>query len=147
MLFTSKVSQSIMLYLKTKKTWWHFNFLHKRPHCIYAQSNFNLLTGRKEMFYLTTHSILYAIRNMVKDHSDSERVNLLLPQGLLFPISSKGSFICTIPHTTVFVAPVVKHWLEREIAQWVRHEGSIRRSIVPWANALTTELHLAPPIG
>ena len=24
------------------------------------------------------------------------------------------------------------------------HEGSIRRPIVPWANALTTELHLAP---
>ena len=25
------------------------------------------------------------------------------------------------------------------------HEGSIRRPIAPWANALTTELHLAPP--
>ena len=29
---------------------------------------------------------------MVKDHSDSERGNLLPPYGLLFPISSKGSF-------------------------------------------------------
>ena len=36
---------------------------------------------------------------MVKDHSDSERGNLLLPHGLLFPINSKGSFICTIPQT------------------------------------------------
>ena len=26
------------------------------------------------------------------------------------------------------------------------HEGSIRRPIAPWANALTTELHLAPEI-
>ena len=26
------------------------------------------------------------------------------------------------------------------------HEGSIRRPIAPWANALTTELHLAPPL-
>ena len=26
----------------------------------------------------------------------------------------------------------------------VHHEGSIRRPIAPWANALTTELHLAP---
>ena len=43
-----------------------------------------------------------------------------------------------------FVTPVVEHWLEREIAQWVHHEGSIRRPIAPWANALTTELHLAP---
>ena len=27
---------------------------------------------------------------MVKDHSDSERGNPLLPHGLLFPINSKG---------------------------------------------------------
>ena len=27
------------------------------------------------------------------------------------------------------------------------HEGSIRRPITPWANALTTELHLAPGWG
>ena len=25
----------------------------------------------------------------------------------------------SIAHTTAFVAPVVEHWLEREIAQWV----------------------------
>ena len=43
-----------------------------------------------------------------------------------------------IAHTTAFVTPVVEHWLEREIAQWVRHEGSIRRPIAPWANVLTT---------
>ena len=36
---------------------------------------------------------------MVKDHSDSERGNLLPPHGLLFPISNKHSFICTIPQT------------------------------------------------
>ena len=36
---------------------------------------------------------------MVKDHSDSEREKLLLPHGLLFLISSKGSFICIIPQT------------------------------------------------
>ena len=46
-------------------------------------------------FYLR----LYGVRHMVKDHSDSERGNLLLPHGLLFPISSKGSFICIIPQT------------------------------------------------
>ena len=38
--------------------------------------------------------------HMVKDHSDSERGNLLPPlHGLLFLISSKGSFICTILQT------------------------------------------------
>ena len=58
---------------------------------------------------------------MVKDHSDSEKGNLLPPHRLLFPISRIGSFICTdrIAHTTAFVTPVVEHWLEREIAQWV----------------------------
>ena len=52
-------------------------------------------SGRKEIFYLR----LYGIRHMVKHHSDSERGNLLPPHRLLFPISSKGSFICIIPQT------------------------------------------------
>ena len=46
-------------------------------------------------FYLR----LYGVRHMVKDHSDSERGNLLPPHGLLFSIDSKGSFICSIPQT------------------------------------------------
>ena len=86
------------------------------------------------MFYLTysfvihlmMHSThLYDIRHMIKDHSDNERENLLQPHGLLFLISSKGSFIQIVPdriaHARVFVTPV----LEREIAQWVHDEGSI----------------------
>ena len=44
-------------------------------------------------FYLR----IYAVGHMVKDHSDNERENLLPPHGLLFPISSNGSFVCTIP--------------------------------------------------
>ena len=67
------------------------------------------------MFYLTTHSTqfilrLYGVGHMVKDHSD--RGNLLPPHGLLFPINSKGSFICTIPTDRI------AHTMEREIAQW-----------------------------
>ena len=42
---------------------------------------------------------LYGVEHMVKYHSDGERGNLLPPHGLLFPISSKGTFICTIPQT------------------------------------------------
>ena len=42
---------------------------------------------------------LYGVRHMVKDHSDSEKGNSLPPHRLLLPINSKGSFICTIPHT------------------------------------------------
>ena len=81
------------------------------------------------MFYLTMHSThfylrLYGIKHMVKDHSDSDRGNPLPPYGQLFPINSKGSFYMHHPtdritHTMAFVTPVVEHWLEREIAQWV----------------------------
>ena len=77
------------------------------------------------MFYLMTHSthFIYGVRHMIKDYSDSEKGNPLPPHRLLLSINSKGSFICTIPdriaHTTAFVTPVMEHWLEREIAQWV----------------------------
>ena len=47
-----------------------------------------------------------------------------------------------ITHTTDVVTPV----MEREVAPWVHNEGSIRRPIAPGANALTTELHLAPRV-
>ena len=58
--------------------------------------------GRKEMFLFndtlnTFYLRLYGVGHMVKDHSDNERGNPLQPHGLLFLISSKGSFICTIP--------------------------------------------------
>ena len=57
---------------------------------------------------------------MVKDHSDSERGNPLLPHGLPLPISSTVHLTTDrIIHTTAFVTVVVEHWLEREIAQWV----------------------------
>ena len=47
----------------------------------------------------TFHLRLYGVRHMVKDHSDSEKGNLLPPHRLLLSINSKGSFICTIPQT------------------------------------------------
>ena len=58
--------------------------------------------GRKEMFYLTTHSTHFIYGYMAsdfKDHLDSEKGNLLPPHRLLFTTNSKGSFICTIPQT------------------------------------------------
>ena len=47
----------------------------------------------------TIYLRLYGVRHMVKDHSVSEKGNPLPPHRLLFPINSKGSFICTIPQT------------------------------------------------
>ena len=96
-------------------------------------------------FYLR----LYGVRHMVKDHSDSEKGNLLPPHRLLFPISSKGSFICTIPHTGWHIPrPLLTSRGAlagtRNSSMGPPHEGLIQQPIAPWANALTTELHLAP---
>ena len=54
---------------------------------------------------------------MVKDHSGGEKGNPLPPhrQGFFYMHHPTDR----IAHTTVFVTPVVEHWLEREIAQWV----------------------------
>ena len=51
-------------------------------------------------FYLR----LYGVGHMVKDHSDSERGN-----PLLFPINSKGSFICTIPQIGKHIPRPLSH--------------------------------------
>ena len=117
--------------------------------------NIVYLEGRKCFIeWRTQHIFIYGYmvsRHTVKVQSDSsKRGNMLPPHRLLFPISCKGSFIiiCTIPdriaHTMTFVTPIMEHWLEQEIAQWVHHEGSIWQPITPWVNTLTTELHLAP---
>ena len=79
----------------------------KTPVCIlstivHTNNKGTVLKGRKEIFYLTMHIIylrLCGTRHIGKDHSDSERGDPLPPHGLLFPVSSKGSFICTIPQT------------------------------------------------
>ena len=58
-----------------------------------------LFSDALNTFYLR----FYGVRHMVKYHTDSERGNPLPPQGLLFPINSKGSFICTIPQTGLHI--------------------------------------------
>ena len=49
----------------------------------WKEGNF-LFNDALNIFYLR----LYGVRHMVKDHSDSERGNLLPPHRLLFPIST-----------------------------------------------------------
>ena len=63
--------------------------------CVNVKEGNVLFNDALNTFYLR----LFGIRHMVKVHSDSKRGNLLPPHRLLFPISSKGSFICTIPQT------------------------------------------------
>ena len=63
--------------------------------CRWRKEGNVLFNNALNTFYLR----LYGVRHMVKNHSDSERGNLLQPHGLLFSIDSKGSFIRTIPQT------------------------------------------------
>ena len=76
------------------------------------------MEGRKEgniLFndtLITFYLWLYGIRHMVKDHSDSERGNPLPQHGL-----QQWYFYMHQP--TDRITPVMEHWLEREIAQWV----------------------------
>ena len=76
----------------------------KYPVCGMVHPSHHEQERRKEFFLFndvlnTFYLRLYGVRHMVKDHSNSERGNPLLPYGLLLSINSKGSFICTIPHT------------------------------------------------
>ena len=68
-------------------------------HTVNQAEGASISEERKEMLNLTTHSTHWIYGYMVKNHSDNERGNLLVPlHGLLFLISSKVSVICTIPH-------------------------------------------------
>ena len=89
--------------------------------------------GRKEIFYLTTHSTHFIYSYMGYSFRLATRVLLYAPShrqdrtynGLCY--TSCGALAGT-----------------RNSSMGPSHEGSIRRPIAPWANALTTELHLAP---
>ena len=62
--------------------------------------------GRNVLFndaFNTFYLWLYGVRHMVKYHTYNERGNPLPPHGLLFPINSKGYFICTIPQTGWYI--------------------------------------------
>ena len=69
------------------------------------ETNLVRAQGRKEGNVLFNDALntfylrLYGVRNMVKDHSDSERGNPLTPTRATLPVSSKGSFVCIIPQT------------------------------------------------
>ena len=84
---------------------------------------------------------------MVKNHSDSERK----PTANTWTTLSELGFCYMhhptdrIIHTTAFVTPVLEHLLVRKIAQWVHHEGSIRRPIAHRRS--TAELHLTQELN
>ena len=90
------------------------------------------------MFYLTTHSthLVTVIWRRTYGKGPFRKRERKPAAATWATLSDKqqGVFymhhpIDRIAHTTAFVIPVVEHWLEREIAQWVHHKGSIRRPI------------------
>ena len=89
------------------------------------------------MFYLTTHSTHfiygYMASDMVKNHSDREHSDR--QQGFHRQDNTY--------HSLCYTSRGAVGWT-RYSSMGPPHEGSIRRPIAPWANALTTELHLAP---
>ena len=97
--------------------------------------------GRKEMFYLTTHSTHfiygYMASDMVNDHSDSEKGKPLPPPSLLFPIKQQGFFLYAPSHrqdsTNHGICYTSRGALAgtRNSSMGPPHEGSIRRSIAP----------------
>ena len=78
------------------------------------------------MFYLTTHSTHFIYGYMASDiwlrtilivrkETRCRHIGYSFRLGLFYMHHPTDS----IAHTTAFVTPVVEHWLEREIAQWV----------------------------
>ena len=111
--------------------------------------------GRKEMFYLTTHSTHFNYGYMASDiwlrtilivRKESRFCHI----GYSFRLTARVLFICTdrIAHITACVTPVVEHRLEREIAQWVHpmkdrsdDPSHHERTFLPQSYV---SLHLAP---
>ena len=89
---------------------------------------------KREMFYLTTHSTHFIYGYMSSDIG--LRTILIVRKetrcrhiGYSYRLTARVLLYAyptdMITHTTAFVTPVVEHWLEREIAQWV-HPSELR---------------------
>ena len=50
-----------------------------------------------------------------------------------------------IAHTTAFVTPVMEHWLEREIAQWVHHMKDRSDDLSHHERTLLPRSHISLP--
>ena len=101
--------------------------------------------GRKEMFYLTTHSTHF-IYGYMASYICKRTIQIGREETNChhYMISIKGFYIAClrdrIAHTTAFVTLGMEHWLEWEIVQWVHYERSIWQPLAPRVNALTTWL-------
>ena len=104
-----------------------------------------LFNNALNTFYLR----LYGIRHMVKDHSDSEKGTRCRHIGYSYRLTARVLLYApshrqdNTYHNLCYTSRGTLAGT-RNSSMGPPHEGSIRRPIAPWANALTTELHLAP---
>ena len=81
-------------------------------------------------FYLR----LYGVGRSIEDHSgrgEPSVVTWVTRSDMQKELFYMNHLTNRTAHTTANVTPLVDHWLERDIAQWVHHEGSISRPITP----------------
>ena len=71
--------------------------------------------GRKEMFYLTTHSIHFSYGYMASDIIWLRTILIDIKETRCRHIGYSVRLAARIGHTTAFVTPVVEHWLERAV--------------------------------
>ena len=109
--------------------------------------------GRKEWNVLFNDALntfylrLYGVRHMVKDHSDSEKETRCRHIGYSLRLTTRVLLYAPAHRqdSTYHSLCYTSHGAlagTRNSTMGSRHEGSIRRPITPWANALTTELRL-----
>ena len=111
--------------------------------------------GRKEgnvLFndaFSTFYLWLYGVRHMVKDHTKTKEETCICHMGYSFRLTARV-LLYAPSHTQDNTYQGLCYTScgalagTRNSSLGPSHEGSIRRPIAPWANALTTELHLAP---
>ena len=97
----------------------------------------------------TVYLRLYGVRHMVKDHSDRREETCCRHMGYSFRLAARVLLYApshrqdNTYHSLCYTSCGALAGM-RNSSMGPPHEGSIRRPIAPWANALTTELHLTP---
>ena len=128
--------------------------LRQDIHHDYQQEIHNTGEREKEMFYLTTHSTHFIYDYMASDiwlrtilivrkETRCRHIGYyfrLTARVLLYAPSHRQD---STYHSFCYTSRGALAGT-RNSSIGSPHEGSIRRPIAPWANALTTELHLAP---
>ena len=110
----------------------------------------NFATGRKEMFYLTTHLFTVIWRQtygkrttqIVREETRCRHIGYSFRLAARVLIYASSHRQVNTSHCLCYTSRGALGGT-RNSSMGPPHEGSIRRPIAPWANALTMELHLA----